>query len=110
MGECDGHQSVELAVSVKRVLSESCRNPLGCHGPVKCPVLFTHHFRMVDDHGRLLGASSDVQTGYVRKLVTAAGQPFEYRSFPKMGHSINGRDPALFTKTLVEWAATLSQD
>ena len=75
---------------------------------VKCPVLFTHHFRRVDESGHLLGAISDVQANRVRELVAAAGQPLDYRSFPAMGHSMHGQDPGLFAKTLVEWAATLS--
>jgi pimeloyl-ACP methyl ester carboxylesterase len=74
---------------------------------VKVPVLFTHHFRMVDAHGRLLGAIADVQAEYARKLIQETGSPFTYLSFPRVGHSMHGQDPGLFTKTLVEWAATL---
>jgi hypothetical protein len=74
---------------------------------VKCPVLFTHHFRMVDESGHLLGAISDVQARRVQAIVEAAGQPFVYQSFPTMGHSMHGQDPALFAKTLIEWVASL---
>ncbi len=74
---------------------------------VRCPVLITHHFRMVDGHGRLLGALSDVQGEYARALVEKTGSPVAYLSFPRMGHSMHGQDPELFTKTLVDWAATL---
>jgi pimeloyl-ACP methyl ester carboxylesterase len=75
---------------------------------VKVPVLFTHHFRRVDETtGQLMGAISDVQAAKVRELVEAAGQPFEYRSFPQMGHAMHAQDPALFAKTLTEWALAL---
>jgi pimeloyl-ACP methyl ester carboxylesterase len=74
---------------------------------VKVPVLFTHHFRMIDAHGRLLGAISGVQAEYARKLIEGTGSPLTYLSFPRIGHSMHGQDPELFTKTLVEWAATL---
>lgn len=75
---------------------------------VKVPVLFTHHFRRVDDaSGLLMGALSDVQANRVRELLSAAGVKVDYRSFEKMGHSMHGQDPGLFTRTLTEWAATL---
>ena len=72
---------------------------------VKVPVLFTHHFRRVDEAtGLLMGALSDLQAQRVRELIEAAGQPFDYRSFPQMGHSMHGMDPQLFAKTVSEWA------
>jgi pimeloyl-ACP methyl ester carboxylesterase len=75
---------------------------------VKVPVLFTHHFRHVDEAtGFVMGAISDLQAGKVRELVEGAGQPFDYRSFPQMGHSMHGQDPQLFAKTLTEWALAL---
>jgi len=75
---------------------------------VKVPVLFTHHFRMVDPAtGALMGAVSDLQAARARVLVEAAGQPFEYRSFPEMPHSMHGADPELYARTVTEWAATL---
>jgi pimeloyl-ACP methyl ester carboxylesterase len=75
---------------------------------VRVPVLLTHHFRMVDEAtGVLMGALADVQAARVRALITASGQPVEYRSFPEMGHSMHGQDPTLYTDTLVEWAKTL---
>jgi pimeloyl-ACP methyl ester carboxylesterase len=75
---------------------------------VKVPVLFTHHFRRVDEAtGLVMGAISDLQAGMVRQLVEAAGQPFDYRSFPQMGHSMHGQDPQLFADTLSGWAATI---
>jgi pimeloyl-ACP methyl ester carboxylesterase len=77
---------------------------------VKVPVLFTHHFRHVDEAtGALMGAISDVQVAKVRELVEGAGQPFEYRSFPQMGHAMHAQDPALFAKTLSEWALALTE-
>jgi pimeloyl-ACP methyl ester carboxylesterase len=75
---------------------------------VKVPVLFTHHFRMVDPAtGVLMGAVSDLQATRARELVEGAGQAFEYRSFPEMPHSMHGTDPELYARTVIEWAATL---
>ncbi len=75
---------------------------------VKVPVLFTHHFhRVIEKTGELMGASSDLQASRVRELIEAAGQRFEYQSYPKMGHSMHGQDPKLFARILVEWEATL---
>jgi len=72
---------------------------------VKVPVLFTHHFRMIDEaSGSLLGAISDRQAERVRALVTEAGNSFEYVSLPEMGHSLHGQDPQLYVDTLVAWA------
>ena len=72
---------------------------------VKVPVLFTHHFRHVDDTAGLrLGAISDEQVARVRQLIEGAGQRFDYRSFPTMGHVMHAEDPALFTETVVQWA------
>jgi pimeloyl-ACP methyl ester carboxylesterase len=75
---------------------------------VKAPVLYTHHFRGTDpESGDEMGAASEEQAARVVELVTATGQPFDYQSFPQMGHSMHGQDPALFAKILTEWAATL---
>ena len=75
---------------------------------VKCPVLFTHHFRHIDESGGyLLGASSDLQARRICELVSRAGQTIDYRSFPQMPHSMHGTDPKLFTQLLVEFAAKL---
>ena len=75
---------------------------------VKVPVLFTHHFRMVHpENGILLGAVSDLQVSEARKLIEAAGQSFTYHSFPTMGHSMHGQDPALYVETFKNWAQTL---
>ena len=75
---------------------------------VKVPVLFTHHFRMVDEAtGALIGAISDTQVARVKERVEGAGQRFDYVSLPAMGHSMHGQDPQLYVDTLVEWAATL---
>jgi pimeloyl-ACP methyl ester carboxylesterase len=71
---------------------------------VKVPVLFTHHFRQVDEaSGLLMGAISDVQVRRVRNLIEGAGQRFDYRSFPQMGHAMHAIDPKLFADTLMEW-------
>ena len=75
---------------------------------VKVPVLFTHHARQIDAKtGVLIGAISDLQVARVRELVEAAGQRFEYKSFPTMGHPMHQSDPGLYVRTLEEWAATL---
>lgn len=72
------------------------------------PVLFTHHMRRVDAAtGLLMGAISDVQAARVRELVTGAGNRFDYQSHPMMGRSMHGQDPALFSRILLEWEATL---
>ncbi len=75
---------------------------------VKVSVLFTHHFRMVDETtGHLMGAISDLQAARACELVRGAGQKVDYQSFPTMGHSMHGQDPELFARTLTAWAATL---
>lgn len=75
---------------------------------VKVPVLFTHHLRQVDEAtGFVMGAISDLQAGRVRALIEEAGRPFDYRSFPQMGHSMHGQDPQLFADTLSGWAAEI---
>ena len=75
---------------------------------VKVPVLLTHHSRSVDpDSGALMGALSDQQAARVRQLVEGAGQRCDYIEFPEMGHAMHSIDPELFTRTIVDWAATL---
>jgi pimeloyl-ACP methyl ester carboxylesterase len=75
---------------------------------VQVPVLFTHHFRRVDEtSGVLLGATSDLQAARVRELVAGAGQSIEYLSLPTMGHALHDQDPALFSETLISWADSL---
>ena len=75
---------------------------------VKCPVLYTHHFRLVDENdGHLLGAASDVQAKRVCELVAQAGQPIEYKSFPQTPHSMHGEDPKLFAQLVIEFEAKL---
>jgi pimeloyl-ACP methyl ester carboxylesterase len=72
---------------------------------VKVPVLFTHHFRVVDEAtGHLMGASSDLQARRACDIVRDAGQPFDYRSLPEMGHSLHGQDPEQFAAILTSWA------
>jgi hypothetical protein len=53
------------------------------------------------------GAISDRQVDHVRRLVTEAGNPFEYVSLPEMGHSLHGQDPRLYAETLVDWWSAL---
>jgi pimeloyl-ACP methyl ester carboxylesterase len=77
---------------------------------VRVPVLFTHHFRRVDPAtGHLLGAIADQQADRVRQLVEEAGQPFTYRSFPEMPHSMHGSDPELYARTVTDWATALPE-
>jgi pimeloyl-ACP methyl ester carboxylesterase len=74
----------------------------------RVPVLFTHHFRMVDaGSGNLVGAISDEQAEHVRRLVADAGQPFEYRSFPDQPHAMHQADPQLYARTVTEWATSM---
>jgi len=74
---------------------------------VKVPVMFTHHFRHMNEAGFFIGAISDVQVAKVRELIEAAGQPFDYHSFPQMGHAMHSQDPQLFATTLSDWALAL---
>jgi len=73
-------------------------------------VLFTHHFRMIDESsGGLIGACSDVQAGRVTQLVKGGGATLTYRSFPMTGHSMHGQDPAMFVETFVDWSSTFTR-
>ena len=75
---------------------------------VKVPVLFTHHFHLVDETtGALMGASSDVQVARVRELVEGAGNPFELVSLPEAMHSYHGQDPKAYADIVTRWAASL---
>jgi pimeloyl-ACP methyl ester carboxylesterase len=75
---------------------------------VKVPVLFTHHYRHVDEAtGRLQGALSDLQARHARQLVTAAGQRLDYQSLPDASHNMNQADPHTYAAVLRDWAATL---
>ena len=76
---------------------------------VKCPVLFTHHFRRLGEQGTLLGAISDLQVDRVTELVTGAGQPFDYQTFPEMPHSMHGANPALYAQIVGRWIASLAE-
>ena len=76
---------------------------------VTVPVLVTHHFHERDEEsGMELGAISDVQMNRVQALVTCAGQDFTYRPFPDMPHSMHAHQPEVYARTLIEWAAALS--
>jgi pimeloyl-ACP methyl ester carboxylesterase len=75
---------------------------------VKVPVLFTHHFHVIDEaSGALMGASSDLQVARVRELVEGAGNPFELISLPSAAHSYHGQDPAAYADIVTTWAASL---
>lgn len=78
---------------------------------VKAPVLFTHHFRAIDETtGVLMGAISDLQADRVRQLAEGAGQKFRYLSFPTAGHHMHAENPRLFTDTVIEWAQATEDD
>lgn len=51
-----------------------------------------------------MGALSDVQATRALELLAQAGVPVDYRSFDRMGHSMHGQDPRLFTDTVADWA------
>jgi pimeloyl-ACP methyl ester carboxylesterase len=71
---------------------------------VKTPVLFTHHMRIVNpENGRFFGAISDTQVARVKQHIEAAGQTFDYVSFPTMGHAMHSIDPALYATTVTGW-------
>jgi pimeloyl-ACP methyl ester carboxylesterase len=75
---------------------------------VKCPVLYTHHFRHVaENSGDLMGAASDLQAKRVCELVAQAGQQIDYRSFPQMPHSMHAEQPQLFAQLLIEFKEKL---
>lgn len=76
---------------------------------VKVPVLFTHHFRHVDEAaGFLMGACSEVQAKRVRDILAGAGVECEYQSHPTMGHAMHAQDPELFAKVLTNWFGKFS--
>ncbi len=69
-------------------------------------MLLTHHFRRIEEEtGHLQGALSDLQARRVGELVRAAGQRFDYRSFPEMGHPMHTIDPKLYVSTVRDWVA-----
>ncbi|HYY28022.1 MAG TPA: alpha/beta hydrolase [Chthoniobacterales bacterium] len=75
---------------------------------VKVPVLFTHHFRKLNPiDGTLMGSVSDLQVDRARRLIEAAGQRFEYHSFPEVGHFLHAENPALYLATLLPWTKSL---
>jgi len=89
-------------------VSEGCRHDKML-ASVRVPVLFTHHFRVIDGAtGTLLGATSDLQAIRVRELVTGAGNACEYLSMPTMGHALHDQDPDLFCATLGSWVDSLA--
>ena len=75
---------------------------------VRVPVLFTHHFRTVDEQtGRLIGASSDDQAQRAVEIVTATGGRIDYRSFPDTPHSMHEHAPKQYVEAVLDWVATL---
>ncbi len=76
---------------------------------VTVPVLITHHFRRLDPaSGHLIGALADIQAEQARRLIQdVAGQPCDYRSFPRSHHFLHGTEPEVFAETVAQWAGTL---
>jgi len=75
---------------------------------VKVPVLFTHHFRMLDPvTGNLIGAISDQQVSQVRCLVESTGNAFTYKTFPEMPHAMHSAEPQTYVDTITAWVETL---
>ena len=68
---------------------------------VKCPVMLSHHARLIDPTtGVLMGALTDLQAAMARQLITATGQPFEYVDAPDAAHSMRTcGDPPAFPRT-----------
>ncbi len=78
---------------------------------VKCPVLFTHHFRWRDEKaGSAAGAILDDEAERVCQLIAAAGQPVTYVSLPDAPHVMNVLQPDRFVRLLTEWTATLPSE
>jgi pimeloyl-ACP methyl ester carboxylesterase len=50
---------------------------------------------------------ADEQAEQVGRLVTEAGQPFEYRSFPEQPHPMHQADPPLYARTVIDWATSV---
>jgi pimeloyl-ACP methyl ester carboxylesterase len=76
---------------------------------VKVPVLLTHHFHQEDEEsGHLMGALSDLQARKAGELIRGAGQPFDHRTFPAMGHPMHSLDPKLYVETVREWLSGIS--
>lgn len=84
-------------------VAASCDHESMLRGVTVPHVLLTHHMRMVDDSGCLLGAMTDQQAQRARDLLTAAGVAVDYRSFPDVGHSMHGDRSDLYVDTLLDW-------
>ncbi|SFP70333.1 alpha/beta fold hydrolase [Actinomadura madurae] len=76
---------------------------------VKTPVLITHHQRHEDPETGVLspGALSVAQAMKAKELIESAGRRCDYQDHPTALHMMHQFDPELFTKVVVEWAATL---
>ena len=87
--------------------SASCPH-VGMLAAVRVPVMFSHHFRVVDAAtGVLMGAISDVQVARVQELIAAGGNEVQYHSLPTMGHNFHAQDPAQYADLVVSWAGGL---
>jgi len=74
---------------------------------VRVPVLMTHHFRVVDDVGNLLGAMTDQQVEHACAILRSNGAAVDYRSFPTCTHSMHSDQPDLYVDTLLDWLGSL---
>jgi pimeloyl-ACP methyl ester carboxylesterase len=75
---------------------------------ITVPLLLTHHYREIDPAtGGLMGAISDEQVARAQALVSGAGQPVEIVDLPDMVHAMHRREPALFARTIAQWATRL---
>jgi pimeloyl-ACP methyl ester carboxylesterase len=77
---------------------------------VKVPILLTHHMRHVDENtGHVMGAYSDLQAAKAQELITAAGQPVDYRSFPTSLHFLHASEPDVFANAVIDWWGSLGR-
>lgn len=75
---------------------------------VKTPVLITHHAHSTDaETGEQIGALSDLQAERAQAIMSTAGVPVEYQSYPDAAHAMHTTEPARYTEILTAWAMTL---
>jgi pimeloyl-ACP methyl ester carboxylesterase len=55
-----------------------------------------------------IDGADDIQVERVRRLVTDAGNSFDYHSFPTAPHALHTSDPDLYVETLLEWTQRLA--
>jgi pimeloyl-ACP methyl ester carboxylesterase len=78
---------------------------------VKSPILHTRHLMFKDKvSGQIKGLLSDEQVSKVEELVKSTGQRFTRLDFPGMGHVMHRIDPALYSRTLIDWEKSLPNE